>query len=382
MAKTALSFLRECTLLLTMLMSASLAAQPAPYDSAKPLSKATLFAPGIISTGDYESHATLTPDGREIYFLKMAPDFSRWSIFVSRYKDGNWSLPEVAPFSGQYQDADPYITADGKHFYFISDRPVEASGERQSHHDIWVMDKTDSGWGMPRHLPAPINSDTDEFYPIALKNGTLYFGSQRKEANGVGDIYRAVPQKDGTYAVENLGLPVNTGAGEYEAFVTEDERLMLLAITRRPDSLGDIDLYVSHKQADGKWSEPVNLGPEINSSARELSPKLTPNGKYLIWMSCRAPALPVQTTAANHGRGIERLARTWQRTRGHLPDRCLCRAGFKTTQVNHVSTCMTTKKHGRVAKSSTSSTLYRPHKKLLSSTTLQIFQGLRTTLKE
>ena len=67
---------------------------------------------------------------------------------------------------------------------------------------------------------------------------------------------------------------------------------MLLAITRRPDSLGDIDLYVSHKQADGKWSEPVNLGPEINSPARELSPKLTPNGKYLIWMSCRAPALP------------------------------------------------------------------------------------------
>jgi hypothetical protein len=84
--------------------------------------------------------------------------------------------PEVAPFSGQYQDADPYITADGKHFYFISDRPVEASGERQSHHDIWVMDKTDSGWSVPRHLPVPINSDTDEFYPIALKNGTLYFG--------------------------------------------------------------------------------------------------------------------------------------------------------------------------------------------------------------
>jgi hypothetical protein len=293
-AKTELSFLRDCTLLLTMLMSSSLAAQPVPYDSGKPLPTATLFAPDIISTGDYESHATLTPDGREIYFLKMAPDFSRWSIFVSRYKDGNWSPPQVAPFSGQYQDADPYITADGKHFYFISDRPVEARGERQSHHDIWVMDKTDSGWSVPRHLPAPINSDADEFYPIALKNGTLYFGSQRKEANGVGDIYRAVPQKDGGYAIENLGLPVNSGAGEYEAFVTEDELLMLLAITRRPDSLGDIDLYVSHKQADGKWSEPVNLGPGINSPARELSPKLTPNGKYLIWMSCRVPALPAK----------------------------------------------------------------------------------------
>ncbi|HEY4282596.1 MAG TPA: sialidase family protein [Chthoniobacterales bacterium] len=276
----------------TFLVIRSLAAQTAPYDSAKPLPKATVFAPGTISTGDYESHPTFAPDGHEIYFLKMAPNFSRWSIFVSRYENGSWSQPEVAPFSGQYQDADPFITADGKHFYFISDRPLQAGGQRQSNHDIWVMDKTDSGWSAPRHLPAPVNSDADEFYPIALKNGTLYFGSQRKEANGVGDIYRAVPQKDGGYAVENLGSPVNTEAGEYEAFVSEDERMMLLAITRRPDSLGDIDLYVSHKHADGKWGEPVNLGPEINSPARELSPKVTPDGKYLIWMSCRVPPLP------------------------------------------------------------------------------------------
>jgi hypothetical protein len=290
-ATAGLLFSWACAIAITI-ATASLAAQTAPYDSVKPLPHATLFAPGVVSTGDYESHPTFTPDGHEIYFLKMAPNFSRWSIFVSRYENGAWSQPKVAPFSGQYQDADPYITADGKHFYFISDRPVQSGGERQSNHDIWVMDKTDSGWSAPRHLAAPVNSDADEFYPIALKNGALYFGSQRKEANGAGDIYRAVPQKDGGYAVENLGSPVNTAAGEYEAFVTEDEHMMLLAITRRPDSLGDIDLYVSHKHADGKWGEPVNLGPEINSPARELSPKLTPDGKYLIWMSCRVPPLP------------------------------------------------------------------------------------------
>jgi hypothetical protein len=290
-APAGLLFSWACAIAITI-ATASLAAQTASYDSVKPLTHATLFAPGVVSTGDYESHPTFTPDGHEIYFLKMAPNFSRWSIFVSRYENGAWSQPKVAPFSGQYQDADPYITADGKHFYFISDRPVQSGGERQSNHDIWVMDKTDSGWSAPRHLAAPVNSDADEFYPIALNNGALYFGSQRKEANGAGDIYRAVPQKDGGYAVENLGSPVNTAAGEYEAFVTEDEHMMLLAITRRPDSLGDIDLYVSHKHADGKWGEPVNLGPEINSPARELSPKLTPDGKYLIWMSCRVPPLP------------------------------------------------------------------------------------------
>jgi WD40-like Beta Propeller Repeat len=171
---------------------------------------------------------------------------------------------------------------------------VETSGERQSHHDIWIMDKTGSGWSVPRHLRGPINSDADSYYPIALKNGTLYFGSQRQDSKGLGDIYRAAPQKDGSYAVENLGAPVNTSAGEYEAFVTDDERLLLLAATKRTDSLGDYDLYISRKQSNGKWSEPVNLGPEINSPARELSPKLTPDGKYLVWMSCRVPALPAK----------------------------------------------------------------------------------------
>src|SRR5437764_1206994 len=270
------SFVRICATAMTT-VTASLVAQTAPYDSAKPLQHATLFASGIISTGDYESHPTFMPDGREVYFLKLAPNFSRWSIFMSRYKNGNWSQPEVAPFSGQYQDADPYITADGKHFYFISDRPVETGGERQSHHDIWVMDKTESGWSAPRHLPAPDNGDTDNFYPIVLKNGSLYFGSQRKDSSGLGDIYRAVPQKGGSYTVENLGPPVNTEAGEYEAFVTEDERMLLLAATKRPDSLGGYDLNVSYKKADGKWSEPVNLGTEINSPEPEVSTKRTQN---------------------------------------------------------------------------------------------------------
>jgi hypothetical protein len=293
-ATARLNFACVCTTMMMTIVNASLIAQTAPSDSAKPAQDATLFAPGIISTGDYESHATFTPDGREMYFLKMAPNFSRWTIFVSRDNNGRWSQPEVAPFSGQFQDADPYITADGKHFYFISDRPVEADGERQSHHDIWVMDKTESGWSVPRHLPAPINSNADSYYPVALKNGTLYFGSERQDSKGLGDIYRAVPRKDGSYEVENLGAPVNTSAGEYEAFVTEDERLLLLAATRRPDSLGDYDLYVSRKQSNGKWSELVNLGPKINSPARELSPKLTPDGKYLVWMSCRVPALPAK----------------------------------------------------------------------------------------
>jgi hypothetical protein len=263
----------------------------APSDARPPLPHATLVAPGIISSGDYDSHAALTPDGRALYFLRLAPDFSRWTILVSRLAGGRWTAPQVAPFSGQWQDADPSITADGQHLYFVSDRPLTPDGARRPDHDIWVMDRAGAGWSAPRHLPAPINSDADEWYPIALGNGAIYFGSQRPESAGGGDIYRAMPDQHG-YVLEHIGPPVNTAAAEYEAFVTEDERLMLITATRRPDSLGDFDLYASFRQADGHWGEPVNLGPDINSPTRELSPKLTPDGKHLLWTSCRVPALP------------------------------------------------------------------------------------------
>src|SRR5262249_62332292 len=103
-------FARTCTLTLAV-VSASLVAQPASYDVEMPLRHATLFAPGVISTGDYESHPTFTPDGREIYFLKMAPNFSRWTIFFSRYNGGRWSPPAGAAFSRPKHGGPPLIPA-------------------------------------------------------------------------------------------------------------------------------------------------------------------------------------------------------------------------------------------------------------------------------
>jgi hypothetical protein len=88
--------------------------------------------------------------------------------------------------------------------------------------------------------------------------------------------------------------------------------MMLLAASRRSDSLGDFDLYVSQKQPAGKWGEPVNLGPEINTAARELSPKLAPNGKYLVWMSCRLPALSPKTPNSDDSPGSQGTACTRQ----------------------------------------------------------------------
>lgn len=76
-------------------------------------SEPTVFAPGVISTGEYESHAAFSPDGKTIYFLKNTADFNHWTIVSSHLRNGSWTPPEVVPFSGRYSDADPFVTAHG-----------------------------------------------------------------------------------------------------------------------------------------------------------------------------------------------------------------------------------------------------------------------------
>src|SRR3989304_4100711 len=94
-----------------------------------------VFAPGVISTEDYESHPEFTPDGKTLYFLKNAPNFGHWTICIAEFKNGKWSTPEVASFSVQYNDADPFITPDGSKFFFISIRPMDTAQKQDL--DIW-----------------------------------------------------------------------------------------------------------------------------------------------------------------------------------------------------------------------------------------------------
>jgi Tol biopolymer transport system component len=223
-----------------------------------------LFAENVISTADDESHPAFTPDGRTLYFLKNDPSFNHWTIVVSHEQNGKWSTPEVAPFSGQFSDTDPFITLDGQRFFLISTRPV--SGKAKEDTDIWMMsgegaapeagagNKTAGSWSAPQHLAA-VNSDANEWFPTVSKNGNLYFGSERPGGKGRCDLYvsRLV---DGKYQTpKNLGEPINTAANEVEPFIAPDESYIIFAGTGLPESRGAYDLYVSFRR-DGAWTNP------------------------------------------------------------------------------------------------------------------------------
>ncbi len=251
-----------------------------------------IFEPGVISKGDYESHGTFTPSGDTLYFIKCSYDLKISAICVSYKKNGKWTDPEVASFSGKYMDADPFVAKDGQTLYFMSNRPLKDGDPVKDDTDIWKVVMTKNGWSAPIRLDAPINSDQDEYYPTLADNGNIYFGSTRGGGKGGSDIW-CCKFKDGKYqSAENLGDAINTPFNDYEAFIAPDESYLIYN-SSQPNGLKNLDFYISYNQ-NGVWTKAKKLPPPISSNSIDWSPKVTRDGKWFYFGSTRStdPMIP------------------------------------------------------------------------------------------
>jgi hypothetical protein len=246
-----------------------------------------LFAPGIVSTGLATRDVAMTPDGTELYFSVTLG--ARTMIMVTNMEDGVWTEPVVAPFSGRFLDIEPCISPDGRRFFFLSTRPQPGQEEKPGwvYQDIWAMDREGDGWGEPYNLGPPVNSDAPEYFPSVTADGTLYF--TREGEDQVSATYRSRLVDGGYTEPEKLGPEVNCGRNRFNVFVAPDESFAIVPALGREDSLGGVDYYVVFRSDDDVWSEPINLGEAVNQpEGREWSASLSPDGKYLFFMSSRA----------------------------------------------------------------------------------------------
>ena len=261
-----------------------------PYFSQTADTTAQLFAEGIVSKAYQELNAVFSPDGREFYYTVADPGRNFYAIMVySQDENENWEGPEIASFSGKYSDADPYITSDNKKLYFISQRPIDQTSTESKDFDIWMVNRTDSGWSDAIRLDTIINTPKNEFYVSATDDGSIFYSSQYDGGFGYGDIYEA-SIKDGKYEVKNLGEAINSPTGEGDPYVSPDGKIIVFMSWGREDDLGRGDLYISFKK-DDVWQKAQNLGPKINSSSFEYCPMISPDGKYFFWTSYRSTSL-------------------------------------------------------------------------------------------
>lgn len=247
---------------------AGLAALPA--QAATP---ATHWAPPATSSPLFESHGAFDYARNDFYFVRSSRRFRGWRIMVSHCGSEGRETPVDASFAGDGVEADPFITPDGKHLYFISTRSTD--GQRHTDLDIWRTDRqADGKWGEPQRLPEPVNSRSQEWFPRPSADGWLYFGSDRPGGFGKTDIWRARQDAAGTWQMENAGAAINTPGDEYEPLPAPDGTRM---IVMAPDGL-----YMT-QFAHGRWTPKQKLDPGVNANGTEIGAAFSPSGKSLLF---------------------------------------------------------------------------------------------------
>ena len=212
---------------------------------------------------------------------------------VERAKPKNTENPvPLTEINSSYDDFGPSVTADGQTLYFTSRRPGTNTKEeietKDYGDDLFVTHRDSLGhWLRPSSLPAPINSIDDEGAATVSADGqTLYFSLCRRP-DGVGDcdLYSSQLVGDEWTKPQNLGRPLNSPAWDAQPSVTADGNTMYFS-SRRPGSIdGSEDIWVSYRSTDGSWTNPHNLGEPVNTRFNERSPFISADGKTLYFSS-------------------------------------------------------------------------------------------------
>jgi hypothetical protein len=216
-----------------------------------------------------------------------APSSSAWSPAVSLE-----SIPgSSSEVNTAFLDGCPILSRDGLQLYMASNRPGGLGGL-----DIWVAERStpEEGFGTPVNIGAPINSEYNDFCPSPLRDGHGFlFVSNRPGGCGGSDIYltRWHPVSGWEEPV-NLGCEVNSSADEAGPVLSfaEPGPPTLYFSSARADGVGGSDLYMS--QVTGAWSfGAAALVPGVNSVYDDLQPSLSPNGRELVFASNRPGSL-------------------------------------------------------------------------------------------
>ncbi|MFA6127259.1 MAG: hypothetical protein WC699_08150 [Bacteroidales bacterium] len=248
-----------------------------------PGNQSKVFAPGFVSTEFGELNSVFNRDGNEFYFSRRGVPGKQSKIMVTRLENYIWTEPESVGFSTSCSDIDLFVTPDGLSMVFCSNRIHQKGDGVKTDHDFWISKREGKKWAEPQLFAKEALSEFEDYFPIVTNSGNLYFNSQRG-GRATNDIYcsRFI---DGKYSgAEKLPEPVNTQYREFDAFVNPDEKMILFS-TERPGGFGGSDIYVSFKRPDGSWSEPKNLGSDINSAQSEYGATLSPDGKYFFYTS-------------------------------------------------------------------------------------------------
>ena len=228
-----------------------------------------------INSIDDEYMPVVTADESELIFTRKIKDNE--DFYKSTKLNGKWTPAVYLSHqinTPNYNEGAQSITQDGQYLFFTGcDRPT-VLGQC----DIYVSKRNGSDWEAPYNLGPPVNSRAWESQPSISSDGkTLYFVSNRKGGYGGYDIWKSTLTDKGWSEPENLGPNVNTPYDEQSPFIHPDDNTLYFSSNGWP-GLGNLDIFVSRRDKDGNWQKPTNLGYPINTYADDSGLTLNARG--------------------------------------------------------------------------------------------------------
>ena len=246
-----------------------------------------------VNTANDEYLPSLTADGKTLVFTRRFPRTHTTTastkmeedLFVSTLNDSQWQqaqrLPE--PLNSPDNEGAQCISQDGRIMFFTACNRPDGGGRC----DVYMCIRQGEKWSKPRNLGPIVNSGAWESNPsFSIDGKTLYFVSDRKGGFGGMDIWKTTFEHGQWTEPVNLGSTINTPGNEMSPFIHYDDHTLYFASDGHP-GMGGMDLFVSHRDDDGLWNTPQNLGYPINTHADESGLIVSADARTAIFASQR-----------------------------------------------------------------------------------------------
>lgn len=191
--------------------------------------------------------------------------------------------------NSEYDEFGPVPSPSGiGKVYFSLVRPEIVTGQVQS--DIVVSENTVAGWATPASLNPYINTNAQEcLNDISADGQRLYYYRGNSDTDGryLMDTFRS----DNSQMVTlDAGVPMSTTIGDVTPFYGAADAVYFAS--RRGGGYGGLDLYRMERLADGRYGQPINLGPNVNGPYDEICPFVARDGRT-VYFSTNDPTFSV-----------------------------------------------------------------------------------------
>ena len=252
-------------------------------------------------------------------------------LLVTNFFFDNLQGQEVYPLNWGGDDYAPHVFPDGKTLIFQSKRNAP-----RAHSNFWVSRLNSKGSWSKREFPlflaankktSVLNTDGFEggltIYYQDNQPQEIYFTSVANEKTGrsgsVGlNIYYTRKEIKGkTWTISEQVTVLSSDFNEGSPAISSDGKTLIFS-SDRPGSYGNADLWIAYRKSasDGlSWSTPINLGKNINTTANEISPTISADGKVLFFSSDRSDGFggyDLYYSRANQKQSPDELSRAWQ----------------------------------------------------------------------